>query len=340
MKKLVFPLFLLFILGLTANPIDPTYIRQIWFNENSELIVQFGPHASYLASSEDGVTFSDGTNSEVFILTETNHENYPLEYNLAEIAPHLTFDPENGYFSMSQDYVLEELHWGNNPYICDVTPLIGSQTYYQYMELDIDEWGYTIIYKHWAKSNCADDVQDTGCETGSYLNISLRNLQNEPLSGFPMYFDNLNWPYAYSDEEGMINCWIRSRRTVLSIYAPGGSESLYSKMFMAEPSEIYDYDAIIDYTGIDDPTVPVAEVKLSLKPSVIHAGKTLQVDCSDGFGGSATLKLYDIKGRQLDQYQYTGAMQVHTQKLPAGIYFLRLQNGSNILDTQRFIVLK
>ncbi len=339
MKKLVLLLFLLFTLGLTANPITPPYIQQIWFNEDNELIVQFGFFAAYLAEFEEEVTFNDGTNSAAFTLTETNPENYPLQYNLAEIAPQLAFDPQNGYFKMSLPYQPEELRWGNDSSICDVTPLVGSQTYYQYLESDHNGWE-TISYNQWAKSNCADDVQDYQCQTGSNLHITLRNMQNEPLCNFLLHLNDMNHPYSYSNDEGVIDKWIRSRRTVLNISAPGNSDSLYYEVFMAEPGESYSYDVTIDYTGIDDPTVPVARVELSLKPSVIRAGKTMQVDCSDGLGRSATLSLFDIKGRQLDQYQYSGAMQLSTLKLPAGIYFLRLNQGDKTLDTQRFIVLK
>lgn len=339
MPKVLLFLILLITLGLGANPITHAYIQQIWFNEDGELIVQFGRHAAYLANYEMEVMLSDGTNSVPLTLTETNPQNYPIEYNLTEIAPQLTFNPESGYFKMSRPYILEEIRWGFGP-LCQVSPLVGSQTYYQYMLFEYTEWGDTIVHYLWAKSTSAAEVQDYECQTYSPLYLSLRNQQNEPLVGFRMHLDGFNWPHAISDENGIINTGVRCRRTNLIIYAPEGAEELYSQSFWAEPGENYTYNAIINYTGNDDPTAPMAEVKLSLKPSVIRAGKTMQVDCSEALGHSATLYLFDIKGRQLEHYPFAGNMPLHTENLPAGIYFLRLQQGDQTLDTQRFIILK
>ena len=340
MRKVLLFVVLLMSLELSANPITPAHIQQLWFNESGELIVQFGGHAAYLANYEMEVMLSDGTNSVPLTLTETNPQNYPLEYNLSEIASQLSFNPESGYFKMSRDYyVLEEIRWGFGP-LCQVTPLVGSQTYYQYLLFEYDGWGDTIVHYRWAKSNSADEVQNYECQTYSPLYLSLRNQQNEPLVGFRMHLDGFNWPHAISDENGIINTGVRCRRTNLIIYAPEGAEELYSQSFWAEPGENYTYNAIINYTGNDDPTVPAAEVKLSLKPSVIRAGKTMQVDCSEALGHSATLYLFDIKGRQLEHYPFAGNMPLHTENLPAGIYFLRLQQGDQTLDTQRFIILK
>lgn len=343
MRTMFIVLLSLTALGLSANPISPAYIQQLWFNDAGDFIVQFGYFASYLAEFEMELTFSDGTNSSLFELTETEEAAYPMEYNLSVVAPNLTFNPQSGYFSMSRPYVLEELHWGNTS-DCQVSPLQGTQTYYQYLEFDTNEWGDTVTYYYWAKSPSAEAVLNYNCTPASNLEISLQNMQNEPLSGFRIFYENLILPMGFSDENGVFACPIPSRRTTFRIAAPastGNADVLYeAAAFIAEPGESYSYDLLLDYTSADDPVNPVPAVKMSLKPSVVHAGQMLKVDSSESFSGAAWLEMYDLKGRLLHTYEYHGSLEFTPGKLPAGIYFLRLMDKGRVLDTQRFIILK
>jgi len=335
-------LLLLTALGLGANPISPAYIQQLWFNDAGDLIVQFGYFASYLAEFEIELTFSDGTNSSLFELTETEQDNYPLEYNLSIVAPNLNFNPQSGYFSMSIPYQQEELRWGNT-WNCQVSPLQGTQTYYQYLEFDTNGWE-TITYYYWAKSSSAQDVIDYHCTPASNLEINLQNMQNEPLIGFRVFYDNLLFPIGLSDENGVFACPTPSRRTTFHICPPastGNTDVLYeAAAFIAEPGESYSYNIVLDYTSTDDPVNPVPAVKMSLKPSVVHAGQMLKVDSGESFSGAAWLEMYDLKGRLLHTYEYHGSLEFTPEKLPAGIYFLRLMDRGRVLDTQRFIILK
>ncbi|MCK9557904.1 MAG: T9SS type A sorting domain-containing protein [Candidatus Cloacimonetes bacterium] len=325
--------------ALVANPLPSILVQQIYFDANEDLIMQLG----YLCASFAGgtLTVSDGTNTASYTILEDDFQNYPVDVNLSTLMPDLNVCCESGYLSFDNmnPYDLEEVRWGYND-DCDVTPLTGSQSIYQYYDSRHNGWeSYTV--KTWAKSDSPDNVQDYCCNTHATVHVYIENNQSEPVEGAKIfYMDDLNL-CCLTDAAGNATIQLGARNTLLSVKAPDASgDALCWDRFFLEPNQVLELSATIDYSSVDDSVIPEAGAALMLKPSVLRPGNTMLVEYGKALESKADLNLYDIKGRFIRTVNYREALSYDTQGLSSGIYFLRLMQGTRILATKKFILLR
>ncbi len=339
MRKLIVLLFLAICSGIMANPLIPQIIGQIWFNDQSELMLEFGDMA-YIAANMD-MSISDGVTSSIYTLTEESWTAYPFVINLSESMPDLSFNPNQGELILQEELhicIYEHVKWGNSA-DCDVSPIVGSETVYQYDHQDY-WWGEGISVRSWAKAAQYQDHIWHSMPCCSNLDLTVQNLSGTPLVNIPIVHQEYYTPLGYTDEFGKLNVALPSQNTLLRIFLPEVAEAAFNQNFFAEVGQTYTFTAILDYTSNVDPALVLPAIELCLKPSVLSPGKSMQIDCDAGLSQNARLELFDVKGRKLDSIPYNGHLDWQAPRLSSGIYFLRLQDGGKTLDTTRFILRK
>ncbi|HCM16468.1 MAG TPA: hypothetical protein DHW79_11145 [Candidatus Cloacimonas sp.] len=325
--------------ALMANPLPSIRVQQIFFDANEDLIMQLGYHCANYAGVT--ITVSDGTNTGSYTILEDDIHNYPVDVNLSTSMPDLNVSQESGHLSFDIPYPneLEEVRWGNS-YDCDVAPLTGGQSIYQYYDFRYSGWeSYTV--KTWAKSDNPEYIQDYSSYISlATVHVHIENNQSEPVEGAKIFYMDDNNLRCLTDAGGNATIELGARNTLLSVKAPDASgDALFWDRFFLEPNQVLELSATIDYSSIDDPLIPEAGAALMLKPSVLRPGNTMLVEYGKAIDSKADLNLYDIKGRFIRSVDYREAFNYDTQGLSSGIYFLRLMQGKRILATKKFILL-
>ena len=75
---------------------------------------------------------------------------------------------------------------------------------------------------------------------------------------------------------------------------------------------------------------------IKVMPTLVHRGERVLV--SSNSNQKLEASIIDISGRVLHKYNFTQTLYIPTEKLKAGVYFIRLNN--NKLPAQKIIILE
>lgn len=319
---------------LSANPMVPRAIQQFWFDDSGDLMLQFGNEI--MAMPSQGVTISDGTNTINYMLDlPDDYQDFPLTINLSALMPDLALSPEAGFLQLSNaEYIHESVSWGPSGAV-DLSSLISTQSIYQTGLICPGGMDY---YELWAKSDHPDLVADYDSSTRSTITVYTKYPDGTPAENIPLYYQDAWSPWAYSNAEGIIELNLPSARTRIRVHHPVTEEMAFEEQFFAEPAGCYVYNVVFSPVANSDLHQETPRVNLKLSPNVVRPGQKIQLDLGKYQANPDKIRLFDVKGRILGEYQFTKSWQ--PPQLNTGVYFLQLVQDDNVLDSQRFIILK
>jgi hypothetical protein len=104
-------------------------------------------------------------------------------------------------------------------------------------------------------------------------------------------------------------------------------------------SQVYTNFIIVNDSVVIDPSVPAGvnpsqqPVQFNMYPNPANTAISVQTG-----GVAATIEIYDITGRVVKNVTPNGSVStIETSELPAGVYFVRVTNGSNV-STQKLTI--
>jgi hypothetical protein len=335
MRKFFLLIALFSVLSLSANPMIPRLIQQFWFDDAGDMMLQFGHETAFMSGSS--MSISDGTNSIDFALTDfpTDFESYPININLSELMPDLLVTAEAGLLVLEYDEGFgNQVAWGPSGDV-DLHSIIATQSIYQ---TDVSDPLFGGSYRIWAKSDHPDFVSDYSSTTSSTIRIFAHYEDSTPVTGLPLYYQDLYNPYVFSDENGLIEVEVPCARTLLKIYQPDSEQLVFSENFIAEPAGCYVYNVELQSTANQDLLQQRLAASMILSPNVLKPGQSMRITFDKEIAAPSRIRLFDLKGRLLGEYQYSENW--HSPALSSGVYFLQVLRDDLPLSRSRFIMLK
>lgn len=99
----------------------------------------------------------------------------------------------------------------------------------------------------------------------------------------------------------------------------------------------------ISYTGFIKPNEMPGKVKMNIYPNPSNSKSTLEFATKNS--GNVIIQIYDVNGHLIEQvfnsYSHAGVVNrvnIDGSKLPEGIYFTRVMQGDEQIETQRFVI--
>jgi len=335
MRKILTLIALFTVLSLSANPMIPRLIQQFWFDDAGDMMLQFGHETAFMSGSS--ITISDGTNSIDFAQTDfpTDFESYPININLSELMPDLLATAESGMLVSEFDVGFgNQVTWGPSGDV-DLHSIIATQSIYQ---TDVSDPLFGGSYRIWAKSDHPDFVSDYASTTSSTIRIFAHYEDGTPVPGLPLYYQDLYNPYAFSDDNGLIEMEVPCARTHLKIYQPDSEQLVLLENFIAEPAGCYVYNVELQSTANQDAIQHRLAASMTLSPNVLKPGQSMRISFDKEVVAPTQIRLFDLKGRLLGKYQYSENW--HSPALSSGVYFLQVLRDDQQLSRSRFIILK
>ncbi|MDP2400778.1 MAG: T9SS type A sorting domain-containing protein, partial [Actinomycetota bacterium] len=122
--------------------------------------------------------------------------------------------------------------------------------------------------------------------------------------------------------------------------------AVLNEIIYPEPGQSYQLNAVISGTASHDPLMPTPSGILEVFPNVLgpaSSGRiTLKYAGGNAFSQPMDIRLYDLRGRLLEQYELSSSHElvVDLPRLGSGIYFLSAFSGGRMLGRQKLTVIK
>jgi hypothetical protein len=369
MKLWTVILMLLFACVLTGNPpspppdpnevLDPLrFLSEVWFNEDGHLMTEFGTHPiipsdslelwlsrSYTYDYDYSLIPLDTLILDINVPGEDN----PAIVDISSIAPMQVFNrnEDKVMFSLYRYYEFQ-----------------GHLHKYLFCR-SLLEWGDSLIYMSplkqeesyvWCRANnhvftWAKDTHPTPgtnlyqTSALSYLKVVATDQNNDPVPFVAVYHNNAPSQTAFTNEKGEVVIPVLAGTRYLSINHPLEGYSVFEDYIRNEPEDTLTISIKVEMP-VQYPYNRLRGLRVFPNPYDlnVHTHISFQFFGKNPFGEQKHIRIYDIKGRFINEYSWWYWSKEKwwnpPSDLPAGKYMAKLISGNKMLGSAIFTVIK
>jgi len=352
MKILITCLFIIIVGILFANPIQPVFISELYFENDSWTLELYDYYSisllsnldgCYLESSTDSVYFNDGiiwNENLVFVVDENDmQESFSINPNGDEIL-----------FVNEQEDIYDQISFGDN-----VNPPLPGQSLVRihlYTGPPMYE-EYFLLVKESNPSIGFDpySVSTYGIFTGYVYDSLLNPVENVQLEGYPPL--GYGSPEIVTDQNGYFNADLPGMNYDFNVHL------LYlasiDTMVTIEPDSINYYEFIFeDYVSSDDVEIelPPSYYNLTNHPNPFNPSTEITFNLDTQITDSFEIQIFNSKGQkittlpinlstshQISNIEWNGKNSLG-KSCPSGVYLYKLISGNKELAANKMLLLK
>lgn len=351
MKKLMTCLFIIFVSLLFANPLEPVFISELYFEDGNWILEIYDYYSLSLFTNLDGCYLKSSTDSVYFNDGITWNENFVFVVDANDMQNSFTINPEGDeiIFAYEQENIYDQISFGEN-----VNPPLAGQSlvrihYYSDPPLYLE---FFLLVKENQPSLGFDpfSVSSYGTFTGYVYDSLMNPVENVQLEGYPPL--GYGSPEIVTDDNGYFNADLPGMNYNFNVHL------LYlatiDTIVTIEPDTQNYYEFVFEnYVSSDDTEISLAPsyFNLSNHPNPFNPSTEISFQLTTEITESMEIQIFNSKGQKVKQLvsdqllagQHTvvwNSDDDHGNPVTSGVYFYKLVSGDNELAANKMLLLK
>jgi len=351
MKKKFTCLFIIIVGILFANPLEPVFISELYFEDGNWILEIFDYYelysyptldGFYLKSSTDSVYFNDGVTwneNFVFVVAESDMQE-PFDINTNGDTISLMYDPE---------YIYDQISFGENvnPPLADQSlarigledgPPIGGEFFLLAMEnqpsigydpFSVSSYGTFTGYVYDSLMNPVENVQ---LEYSPGLGYGSPEITTDENGYFIADLPGMNYDFnVHLLYLATIDTFITIEPDSLNYY-----EFVFENYVSSDDIEIESPSSYYNLTNYPNPFNPTTEISFS----VPQTSSFVIIEIFNSRGQKIkTIKIPNSSSQNPNQITWNGTNE-NNKQVPSGVYLYKLVSKGKELTANKMLLLK
>jgi len=351
MKKIFTFLFIIIVGILFANPVEPVFISELYFEDGNWVLEIFDYYALYTYPNLDGCYLKSSTDSVYFNDGITWNENFVFVVDENDMQDSFTINPNGDeiMFVNEQEYIYDQITFGVN-----VNPPFTGQSLARinyYAGPPMYEEYFLLVKENQPSLGCNPfSVSSYGTFTG-YVFDSLQNpVENVQLESYSA-------PEIMTDENGYFNADLPGMNYNFNVHL------LYlatiDTFVTIEPDSLNYYEFVFEnYVSSDDIEIelPSSYYNLTNYPNPFNPTTEISFSVPQTFS-FVTIEIYNSRGQKVKTLDCSnsfaatsGSCRTHSivwngtnetgKQVPSGVYLYKLISNGKELAVNKMLLLK
>jgi len=349
MKKIFIYSFIIFVGILFANPLEPVFISELYFEDGNWILEIFDYYALYTYPNLDGCYLKSSMDSVYFNDGVTWNENFVFVVDESDMQEPFSIDPTEDeiMFVNEQEYIYDQISFGVN-----VNPPFAGQSLariHYYAGPPMYEDFFLLAKENQPSIGCDPfSVSSYGTFTGFVYDSLMNPVENVQLEGYPPL--GYGAPEIVTNEDGYFNADLPGMNYNFNVHL------LYlatiDTIVTIEPDSLNYYEFVFEnYVSSDNNKIslPSSYYNLSNYPNPFNP--TTEISFSVPQTSSfVTIEIFNSRGQKLKvipvilsgvegAVTWNGTNETSKQ-VPSGVYLYKLVSSGKELAANKMLLLK